>query len=233
MQLKKPIVAKDHSSIYLDFKLSQPSGKSMAVHQVMASLTNLKTGQQTYFVSKSTGRNQRITIDLKSLGSQLSFRSGDYSLELFVGDSFIDNSFSWKIATVSINFEKHKEQAQTPSPYTPRKPFGHIYRTPETRPSKAVSSLFTIAVLSPVVILLFGWIAVGANISNFPIGAESFSALAFQVTLGLILALYGIYWLFLNMIQTLLILTVLLGPFLFFAQKTLNFLSNKDKKKIE
>jgi len=199
----------------------------------MACLTNSKTGQQTYFLSKSTGRNQRIVIDLKSQGSQLSFRSGDYSLELFVGDSFIDNSFSWKVAVISIAFEKNRETVPPPTPYTPKKLFGHIYRVPEQRPSKIVSSMFTIAVLLPIIVLLIGWVLVGANVSNFPIGAFSLPALLFQISLGAILALYGLYWLFLNMIQTLTILTVLLIPFSFFAQKTLNHLSNTDKKKTE
>ena len=46
-------------------------------------------------------------------------------------------------------------------------------REPETRPPPAVSSMFTLLCLSPVLILLGLWFKLGVNIGNFPFSIAS------------------------------------------------------------
>jgi len=77
----------------------------------------------------------------------------------------------------------------------------------------------------PFLILIIGLPFVGANFGNFPSGINFIYAIGFQATLGSILSLFVIYWLRLNMIQTLGYLSLLFIPLLFFAHKTLNSLS--------
>ena len=70
---------------------------------------------------------------------------------------------------------------------------------PEPRPPAAVSSLFTLLCLAPVLIMLVLWLRLGVNISNFPF---SLYALGFHVGLGGIFGLYYYFWLQLNMFTT-------------------------------
>jgi len=55
-------------------------------------------------------------------------------------------------------------------------------------------------------------------------------AVGFQGCLGAILALFGLYWLSLNMMQTLFYLGVLSVPTVVFAQKSLNHLASQNSK---
>jgi oligosaccharyltransferase complex subunit delta (ribophorin II) len=74
-------------------------------------------------------------------------------------------------------------------------------------------------------------IRIGANFGNYPSGIAALYALGFQASLGAILALYALYWLQLNMMETLRYLLILLVPTFFFGVKTLNALSASKTKK--
>jgi len=104
----------------------------------------------------------------------------------------------------------------------------HQFRQAEKRPTSAVSSFFTLAVLAPLALLFIGWGAVGANLKNFPTGSDALSALGFHASLGAVLALFVIYWLSLNMMTTLIYMGVLAVPSAFFAHATLNALYEKN-----
>lgn len=62
-----------------------------------------------------------------------------------------------------------------------------------------VSDLFTGLCIAPLVLLFLLWAKLRVNISNFPF---SLSALGFHLGLGAILALFGVFWLKLNMFET-------------------------------
>ena len=55
-------------------------------------------------------------------------------------------------------------------------------REPESRPPQTVSSLFTLLVLSPVLLLLALWFKLGANISNFAFSFSAIGNLQFYVS---------------------------------------------------
>ena len=75
----------------------------------------------------------------------------------------------------------------------------HRFREPEKRPPVLVSFAFTAAVLAPVPILLLSWYLIGLNLSRFRF---SLSALLFHGSLGLIFALYTLFYIRLNMFVT-------------------------------
>jgi oligosaccharyltransferase complex subunit delta (ribophorin II) len=80
--------------------------------------------------------------------------NGAYELSLVVGDSFIQNSFTWKVATLNLKFSSRI--AASESPFSVKPEITHIFRAPDVRATKSLSSLFTIASLAPLAILFIG-----------------------------------------------------------------------------
>ena len=71
----------------------------------------------------------------------------------------------------------------------------------------------------------------GANIGRFPTsGLEPINALAFVATIGAIFFLLYVYWLRLNMFQTLYYLALLTVPAVFFGNRALRYLHNAGNK---
>lgn len=102
--------------------------------------------------------------------------------------------------------------------YSPKPEIVHQFRQPENRPPRIVSDVFTALCAAPLLILLILWAKLGVNVSNFTI---SLSALGFHLGFGGILALFGIFWLRLNMFETLRLLIPLGIATLFFGNRLL------------
>jgi len=220
--------------LFFNFKLNTASGKSVSPQQVFLRVGNAKYEVLFPLKSSAQGYSAHITTeDLEDFYGE----SGVYSLDLIVGDSFIQNPFSWAVAKVQINFGADQKQQRTEDPFNAKPEIKHMFRVPERRASAFLSFVFTIASLAPWAILVIGLPLVGANISNFPIGTHTLFAFGFQGTIGLVLLLIAYYWFgFANMFQTLQAIGVVLVPGIFFAMKTLNYLATKTaaaKKKTE
>ncbi|KAK7866677.1 hypothetical protein R5R35_006061 [Gryllus longicercus] len=182
------------------------TGKLMTVHQAFVRLYNPKTKQEIIFVAEpDSSKNYKFDLDLGSKAAEFGHLSGDYSLELIVGDAVLSNSFSWEVATVHLKFAELNIGAAASAVtkdaylYAPKPEIKHLFREPERRPPVFVSNLFTGLVCVPLLILLILWAKLGINISNFPF---SLSAIGFHLGLGGIFALFGVFWLQLNMFQT-------------------------------
>ena len=106
---------------------------------------------------------------------------------IVVGDVTIEPAIEWEVASVSITFHKTSAAAPQPSRFAPKPEIAHEFRQPEARPPVVVSLAFTAIVLVPGVVLLGLWVAIGANISNFP--WTDLNALVFHVALGGVLLL--------------------------------------------
>ncbi len=65
--------------------------------------------------------------------------------------------------------------------YSKKPEIVHLFRQPEPRPSKLVSSVFSVLCLLPVLLLIFLWFNIGVNFSRFQF---SISAVVFHVSLG-------------------------------------------------
>lgn len=76
----------------------------------------------------------------------------------------------------------------------------HQFREPERRPARLVSDIFTGLCLTPLVLLFIFWYNLGINMDNFEF---SLSGIGFHSGFGSILVLFTIFWLKLNMFETL------------------------------
>nr|CDS34236.1 ormdl protein [Hymenolepis microstoma] len=198
--------------------------------QAFIQLTNSKTSQSITFLAKrsTTDGTHTFTMSLESAAQDFDYVSGLYKMEVLVGDSLIESPIVWHVADVTLQFPVHGDLSK-PAAYssedvarltvasqaarkrsahpligeTPRsnKPLlEHTFRTPEPRPSNLLAYTFTGLCCAPLVILVFAWPIMGANLSNMPC---TLSGLLFHLGLGAIFALYLVYWFQLNMFTTL------------------------------
>jgi len=229
---KKPadvIRVESYQSIRLQFKLkSAASARSVLAHQAFVKFTSKNTSEDLFFVCLPTvGKTYKFSLNLEKVANSFGNRSGEYDVSLLVGDAFIDNSFEWTLATVSLHFEGEPSEGSKSS-HGPRPTIGHKFRTASTMAHETTSKSFTVAVFLPLLVLLIGLISVGGlNFSNFPTGFHAIFALGFQLCLAAILVLNYYYWVQLNLFQTLTYLGLLSLPTIFFGNKTLQFLATK------
>ncbi|XP_062570378.1 dolichyl-diphosphooligosaccharide--protein glycosyltransferase subunit 2-like [Saccostrea cucullata] len=215
-----------HQKIILKFQLKDKAdGSKMSAHQTFLKLTNKETNQEIIFVADAA--SNKFDLDIGSSSSQFGYLSGKYSMELIIGDAVIENPFSWVIGEVNLNFPEGQAPKQKSADRYAKKPeIKHMFREPEKRPPAAVSTVFTALVLAPVLILVLLWIKIGINVSNFPM---SISALGFHICLAGIFGLYYLYWVQLNMFQTIRYLGALALPTFIFGNRLLSGIASKRK----
>lgn len=144
---------------------------------------------------------------------------------IVVGDVTIEPAIEWEVASVSITFHKTSAAAPQPSRFAPKPEIAHEFRQPEARPPVVVSLAFTAIVLVPGVVLLGLWVAIGANISNFP--WTDLNALVFHVALGGVLLLFVTFWVQLNIFECLMYLTPLALVLVFSGRNMLRNIATK------
>lgn len=187
--------------------LDEESDKPITVHQSFVRLNNKETNEEIIFVAEQdTSKAYKFDMDVGARAADFNSKTGLYSIDLIVGDSSISNSFKWHVADIQIKFSgeigsrkdgeeiNHFKKVRAPLPE-----IIHKFREPESRPPRFFSDLFSLLCAVPLLILLLLWAKLRVNISNFPC---SLFALGFHLGLGAILGLFGIFWLQLDMFET-------------------------------
>uniref|UniRef100_A0A1Q3FDP3 Dolichyl-diphosphooligosaccharide--protein glycosyltransferase subunit 2 n=1 Tax=Culex tarsalis TaxID=7177 RepID=A0A1Q3FDP3_CULTA len=182
--------------------VDESSAKPINVHQAFVLLRNKATAQEIIFVAEAdSSKAYKFEMDVGARSADFGYKSGLYSVELIVGDALISNSFKWLVADVNIKFGTDSlKESDNPQTRKPRPEIIHQFRVPEKRPPRLVSDLFTGLCIAPLALLFILWAKLRTNVSNFPF---SLSAVGFHLGLGAILALFGVFWLKLNMFETL------------------------------
>jgi len=224
-QLSSPLKVEHFQHVFVDFKVKGQSGKNIQVHQAFLRLSN-DTGREFIVPAEASANGYSAHISLRDTASEFYGQSGHYKLQLIIGDASIQNPILWTIGTFNISYPDDLRVQVPRNPFAVLPEIKHQFREPDKRPPRTISVAFTVATLAvPALVLFIGLIRVGANLKNFPSGANFMYAIGFEACLGAVLALFACYWLYLNMIQTLEYLAVLAIPTLFFAHRNLNGLS--------
>uniref|UniRef100_A0A182J203 Dolichyl-diphosphooligosaccharide--protein glycosyltransferase subunit 2 n=1 Tax=Anopheles atroparvus TaxID=41427 RepID=A0A182J203_ANOAO len=185
--------------------VDEASGKPITVHQAFVLLRHQETGQEIIFVAETdTSKAYKFEMDVGARAVDFGHKSGLYELRLIVGDALLSNSFQWYLADLELKFPTTETAAgkQATVGASSRQPLPeivHQFRTPEKRPARFFSDLFTALCVAPLVILFGLWAKLGVNVKNFPL---SLGAVGFHLGLGAILVLFGVFWLRLNMFET-------------------------------
>jgi len=213
---KQKISLDETQRVGLTFDVVDPAGGNLLVHQAFVRIAHKASKAEIIYVAEADRRTKqyKFELDMRLEAGEFT-ESGDYSLSVFLGDATVSNPISWLVTDLAIKLEKAEEKAA--GAYQPKPEIKHLFREPESRPPQTVSSLFTLLVLSPVLLLLALWFKLGANISNF---SFSLSAIGFHVGLGAIFLLYVYFWLQLNMFEVVRYLS-LLGLITFLAGNSL------------
>ncbi|KAL5105778.1 Dolichyl-diphosphooligosaccharide--protein glycosyltransferase subunit 2 [Taenia crassiceps] len=197
----------------------------------------------TYITRRSTvDGTYAFTLSLDASVEDFDRVSGVYTMEVLIGDALVEPPIVWHVADIDLHFPMDEDflvpSSQLASedvarltvastsgrkravhpligdvPSTAKPLLEHTFRTPEPRPSDLVAFTFTGLCCAPLLILIFAWPLMGANLTNFPL---SLSAPLFHLGLGGIFGLYLLYWFKLNMFTTLRYL-LFLGIFTFVA----------------
>lgn len=183
-ELQTPLQADSTHNLIVKFSLPRP------VHQPFLRLYSSKR-EIIFIAEKDSNLLYKINVNLASeLG-----HSGNFKMELILGDAIMSNPIRWNLGTVELNLPIPEP---TKSIKVGQKPeIRHLFRKPEKRPPQFVSMLFTALAISPLLLLLILWLKIGINVSNF-----SFTAVPFHVGLASILALFSLFWLRLDMFTT-------------------------------
>ncbi|XP_020817228.1 dolichyl-diphosphooligosaccharide--protein glycosyltransferase subunit 2 [Drosophila serrata] len=200
-KLKEVLSADSTQKLLLKAVLVEEStGKSLAVHQAFVRLHNKKTDKEIIFVAEQdSSKAYKFDMDVGNNGKNFNYQSGTYSIYLTVGDASLSNSFEWLVAEVQLKFNEDKEvKPKTTSGPLPE--IVHQFRVPDKRPPRIVSDIFTGLCITPLVLLFVFWGKLGINVSNLTLAP---STLGFHAGFGGILVLFFVFWLQLDMFQTL------------------------------
>ena len=221
--LDKPLEADHHQKVAMTFALKDISSrKVMTAHQTFVRLMNTKTNQEIIFVAEpEASKVYKFDLDVGSAAKEsFGSLSGDYQMDLIVGDAAIENSLLWTVGSIKLSFAASPasdKQQEKGGQFKSKPEIKHMFRQPEKRPPKTVSTAFTILVLLPLLILFVAWLKLGVNLSNFQF---SIPAIVFHVGLGGVFLLMYAFWTSLNMFSTLKLLG-LVGSITFLAGNSL------------
>jgi oligosaccharyltransferase complex subunit delta (ribophorin II) len=185
--------------------LSAAVSQPLTVHQAFVKVTHVESGAEIIYVAEADMNDvYNFEMDLDT-EAELLKGSGKYSFSLMLGDAVVSNPITWVFTEMNLELTT-PPLADAAKLFQPKPEIKHLFREPEARPPQVVSTVFTLLCLSPILVLLILWIKLGANISNF---SCSLSAIGFHAGLGAIFALYVLFWLELNMFETVRYLAIL------------------------
>ncbi|XP_037806658.1 dolichyl-diphosphooligosaccharide--protein glycosyltransferase subunit 2 [Lucilia sericata] len=204
-KLKEQLSADNTQKVLLKTTLVEESQatKPITVHQAFVRFYNKENDEEIIYVAEQdSSKAYKFDMDVGARAGDFKYRSGLYEMYLIVGDSSISNSFQWLVAEIEIKFPANnpvggakKQPVRSPLPE-----IEHQFRVPDKRPSRIVSDVFTGLCLTPLVLLLVFWSKLGINIDNFTFHP---STIGFHLGFGGILVLFTVFWLKLNMFETL------------------------------
>ncbi|CAI4228246.1 unnamed protein product [Auanema sp. JU1783] len=229
------VLQADHTKrVFTKFSLKAKAGGSTVVaQQVFIVLSHSTSGAEYYYAAKSVGNSYVADIGLAKAHSEWGAQSGKYTIKVYVGDATMKNVIEWAYADLSLTLLPAPVEIVPKTQevvYEPLPEIKHLFRQPDKRAPAFLSSLFTVACLSPLGVLFILWLRIGINFGNMP---ASPWVLLFHSGLAAVFGLYGVFWLQLNMFETLKYLAII-GTFTFLAgNRLLRQIADKRKVKAE
>jgi len=209
-----------HHKVQLKFdaKNKKASGESVILQQTFVAVTHQPSGREIIYVAEAdkTTKTYTFELDMKTHLKDFTGVSGKYSMRLIIGDTSATNSMNWHFVDAEITVPSGEPSAQLPKSqrvsYDKLPEIKHKFREPEPRPLPVISDTFALLCALPLVLLFGLWLRVGINFGN---AKYSLWALGFHAGLSAIFGLYVLYWLQLNMFQTLKYLAIIAAPTFF------------------
>ncbi|XP_068992758.1 dolichyl-diphosphooligosaccharide--protein glycosyltransferase subunit 2 isoform X1 [Neodiprion pinetum] len=119
-KLSSKIEADSQQKLVIRFLLKDStSQKPIRVHQAFVRLYSVSNsgnsqGQEIIFVAEpDTGNVYKFDMDVGSTAGEFGHISGDYNIELIVGDAVLINSFQWNVAQITLKLPESQSAVQT------------------------------------------------------------------------------------------------------------------------
>ncbi|VIO88076.1 Uncharacterized protein BM_BM5031 [Brugia malayi] len=222
-----------HNKMEIRFKVKEAkTGETILVHQAFVAFVHSNTRQEIIFVATPDHNNNYVfDVDFEKVAKDFEGLSGRYAVRLVVGDSAISHPLDWNLMDINLKLpavvaSKIKKSERVVYEKAPE--ISHLFREPEKRPPRIVSTIFVFLSAFPLLIVLILWLLIGINFGNLP--ASPFILLFHGGLIG-IFGLYFIFWLQLTMFETLKYLSVI-GTITFISgNRLLRILAARRKEK--
>lgn len=185
------------------------SGDPFSPQQAFLMLTSQSTGVTAYFVASARNKSFAAAADSALLRKQIGTESGIYDVTLLVGDPKTAGGVQWNLGKLDVRHAVVDGSVPMDAivPVYLRRPSTkpeilHVHRPPVTPPPASIPLVFTGLVFVPLAVLLLALAKLKLNLKGFPVGLGSIWAILFHGSIGAILVLYVVFWLSLNMLQT-------------------------------
>ncbi|KAG2389180.1 hypothetical protein C9374_014580 [Naegleria lovaniensis] len=161
------------------------------------------------------------------IGGALKLQSGDYQIQIIIGDATLNTPILWTVATTSLNFSKQYEKSEEEALYEVKPVITHIFRPPEKRAGSEIASLFSLIVLVPLALYLIGTLAVGFNFRGCPGGLSGLLAPVLVALLAATIGILVMYFISWNIFETLKYLGIVGIAMLLVGSKVLRGVAQK------
>uniref|UniRef100_A0A7I4Z2T8 Dolichyl-diphosphooligosaccharide--protein glycosyltransferase subunit 2 n=1 Tax=Haemonchus contortus TaxID=6289 RepID=A0A7I4Z2T8_HAECO len=230
----KVLSADNTKRLYMSFSVkSKVSNRLVQPHQAFILFKHVNGAEVFYTADVQTGGKYIVDINLAKAHKDFEGVSGKYTAYLVIGDATIKTPINWPFADFVLTLPSAPVEVVPKSQrinYDKLPEIKHIFRQPEKRPSTVVSDAFTLICLAPLLLLFVLWLRIGLNFGNMPLNVWT---LIFHGSLAALFALYFVFWLQLNMFETLKYLAVVGGLTYLAGNRVLRAIANKRKSKAE
>ncbi|VDK69742.1 unnamed protein product [Litomosoides sigmodontis] len=232
-KIGKTLEADVHNKMEIRFKVKEAkTGEALLAHQAFVVFIHSNTRQEIIFVATPDHNyNYIFDVDFEKVAKDFEGLSGRYAVRLIVGDPAISHPLDWNLVDVNLKLPAvaaAKIKKSERIIYEKAREIKHMFREPEKRPPRIVSTIFVLLSIFPLLIVLILWLRIGINFGNLP---TSPFVLFFHAGLIGIFGLYFVFWLQLTMFETLKYLSVI-GTITFISgNRLLRILAAKRKKK--
>jgi hypothetical protein len=226
-KLNEVVKVDQHQHIFVTFKIfNAVTNRLLTVRQAFLKLTHITNNDFINFIVRPENKVYKVHLSAQQLATLFNNHSGEYALELIVGDHHIENSFVWNLGRLQLTFAG--TPSKQPSDYEEKLPeIRHIFAQPEKRAPRLVSTTFTILCLVPLVFLVIGFLLAGANCADCPKGTAALFALGFHIIIGAIFCLLVWYWVELTIFQTAAALLIISPAAVFTGVRTLRTIAER------
>ncbi len=192
-------------------------GEAFQPEQAFLRLTSAASGRQAFFPAIQRADTLEVVASSAGVEEQMGTHGGEFQADLLIGNVSPAAALAWPLATLTVQHRPAPDGNQPPAPKTrlqelttPKPAIVHAFRAPEKRAPSIVSLAFTGLAFAPLAAFVIVSQAAGANWRGFPqSGVARVYALTFHAGVAAILALYGAFWLGLDLMHTFPIAVVL------------------------
>lgn len=223
--LAKPAAAGASDVVEISFKVVNTASKTpIAAHQVVVEFASASSGVISYPVTGGeAGYSFKIATDEEA--ASFDWRSGSYSVRILVGD-FKTQPLTYNVGSISLSFSEKTQNMGDQDTFTPKPLIEHQFRAPAARAPAFIAVVFSGAVFACFGAFILALGKVGANVSMLDATAMT-SAIGFHGGLAAIFGVYGLFWLSLNIFETLFYLIAPVIVTFFFGKRLLSYMATK------